>query len=99
MLNPSCNVTLDICGPPDGHIGTYATNATRTGWRFLFTRWSLASQHRKSGGFVHRSDRKLPGWLFPFEGRSLAVARAGRLVWFWLAGIRQAAGTSLALIT
>jgi hypothetical protein len=53
---------------------------------FHCLRWSLASQHRKSGGFVHRSDSGFPvGWSH-FEGRSLAVARAGCLVWVWLAG-------------
>ena len=38
------------------------------------------------GGYLRRSFYGLPGWLFPFKGRSSAVARAGYPVWLWLAG-------------
>jgi hypothetical protein len=71
MPNPSYNVTLISVDRTDDKPDTFATNATGKGGVSLFMRWSLASQHRKSGGFFHRSNFKLPGWLFPFEGRSI----------------------------
>jgi hypothetical protein len=47
---------------------------------------SLASQQSEGGGCLHRFGFRLPGRLLPFEGRSLAVAPAGRPVLRWLAG-------------
>jgi hypothetical protein len=53
-----------------------------------------------SGVCLRRSGCRLPDWLFPFEGRSLAVARAGYpvLLWSALRSFEQA-DTSLAYIT
>ena len=48
-------------------------------------------QHRKSGGFVHRSVSGFPAGFSHFQGRSLAVALAGRLVWFLARSVSLAA--------
>ena len=47
---------------------------------------SLASQANEGQWLSPPLLFRLPGRLLPFEGRSLAVALAGRLVLLWLAG-------------
>ena len=62
-----------------------ARNATpRSGVSCLPGHWPPSQV--ESGVCFHRSVCRLPGWLFPFEGRSLAVARAGCPVLLRLAG-------------
>jgi hypothetical protein len=40
----------------------------------------------RAAACLRHSYRRLPGWLVPLEGRSLAVARAGYPVLLWLVG-------------
>jgi hypothetical protein len=63
----------------------------------MLVRWSLASQHRKSGGLIHRSNSGFPAGLSLLEGRSWAVALDGCPVFLALSGFSPGAGTSLAL--
>ena len=64
--------------------------------RFAVLRWSLASQAIVAGGCFHRAYSRLPRLVSLLRAASLEVALAGRLVFFGLAGIHPAAGTSLA---
>ena len=66
-------------------IALKARNATPAGvaFRCLALVTGLPANGR-AVDFIHRSD-SASRTAFPFEGRSLAVALAGYLVWLWLA--------------
>jgi hypothetical protein len=72
-------------------------------WRLAILRWSLASQHFSlAGGLFHRTYRRLPRPVCPFEGCSMAITLAGCLLYLWLAdilsGSRYITGTLLIAI-
>jgi len=54
-------------------------------WRFVFLRWSLASQQLTGGGWIHRALTGSPGR----SAASLAAALAERLLFCGPAGILQ----------
>jgi len=76
-----------------------ARNATPMEWRFSFSALVTGLRPKLRALAVSIAlDCRLPGWLLPFEGRSLAVARAGRPVLLWPPEIHSATDTSLALL-
>jgi len=83
----AANVPVLVARANGGRAHTRKT-PPQLGWRFWYLlRWPLASQVFLGGGYIHRTYCRLPRPVSLFRAASMAVALAGCLLFFGLAGL------------